>query len=653
MLLDLLDHVADLSRGAPILLLCTARPELLDDRPAWSGGKLNATTVLLEPLNAADSEMLLDRLGNDLAPEARARVVAASEGNPLFLEEMVALARERGTVEVPATIQALLAARIERLATEERELLERGAVEGEVFHYKAVGALADEPIAAQLDSALASLVRKELIRPHPPTFEGDLAFRFRHMLIRDAAYDSLPKATRALLHERFASWLEQNARHLAQLDEIAGSHLQQTVRYQHEVGRTVDPALARRAAEHLHTAGRRASERNDPAAARKLLESAYALASEDSAIRARVAVDLAEELIETGELTRADELLSLVERDPGASMLAALIRLQWLMSAQPQHAIQTIESTLPGILERLSQAGDERGLAKAHLVAFEMDWLPGRGTSAAEHALLAAQHARNAGDEGLRSQALAWYVTSLAWGPQDIQTIDEKLDAIDREAPGPYLAGRIIGTRGLLERHRGCLQEARQLVQNAIDIQLALGLRVNAAQGQTALAELELSDQNAAAALNLLLKGDAILAEMGEQAYRSTTQANLARVYERLGDLDAAYTAIARSDQLGSADDLLNHPITHAVRGRLALAKGDNRTAERWARSAVEQACRTEWPMVQGDARLELARILAALHRPAEATSEAHIALELYEAKGDRPGAAEARALLDNLAGDA
>ena len=116
MLLDLLDHVVDLSRGAPILLLCTARPELLDDRPAWGGGKLNATTVLLEPLGATDSEALLDQLGDGLDPEARARVIAASEGNPLFLEEMVALARERGTVAVPPTIQALLAARLERLA---------------------------------------------------------------------------------------------------------------------------------------------------------------------------------------------------------------------------------------------------------------------------------------------------------------------------------------------------------------------------------------------------------------------------------------------------------------------------------------------------------------------------------------------------------
>ena len=144
MLFDLLDHVVDLSRGAPILLLCTARPELLEERPGWGGGKLNATTVLLEPLGAAESETLLDQLGDGLDAESASPGDRSERGNPLFLEEMAALARERGTVEVPPTIQALLAARLERLAVEERELLERGAVEGEVFHRLAVRALASE-----------------------------------------------------------------------------------------------------------------------------------------------------------------------------------------------------------------------------------------------------------------------------------------------------------------------------------------------------------------------------------------------------------------------------------------------------------------------------------------------------------------------------
>ncbi len=139
-------------------------------------GKLNAAAVLLQPLGAADAQALLDQLGDGLDPESRARVIAASEGNPLFLEEMVALARDRGTVAVPPTIQALLAARLERLGLEERELLERGAVEGEVFHRLAVRALADGPLAAELGARLTGLVRKELIRPHPPRSSATTRF---------------------------------------------------------------------------------------------------------------------------------------------------------------------------------------------------------------------------------------------------------------------------------------------------------------------------------------------------------------------------------------------------------------------------------------------------------------------------------------------
>ena len=274
MLLDLLDHVVDLSRGAPILVLCTARPELLEERPAWGGGKFNVQTVLLEPLGAQESLALLEQLGDGLDAAARDHIVAVSEGNPLFLEEMVALAQESGTVQVPPTIHALLAARLERLGSEERALLERGAVEGQVFHRLAVKALADGRLVAEVDARLAGLVRRELIRPHPAMLGGDEAYRFRHLLIRDAAYDTLPKADRAELHERFAGWLEQAAAGLPELDEIVGWHLEQTVRYRRELGQATDPALVRRAAERLYRGGRRAGERGDRQAAGSLLERA-------------------------------------------------------------------------------------------------------------------------------------------------------------------------------------------------------------------------------------------------------------------------------------------------------------------------------------------------------------------------------------------
>jgi len=199
--LDLIEHVSLLSTGAPILLLCLARSDLVERRAEWP------VALRLEPLPDSDVDELIPEL---LTGDVRERIVRASGGNPLFVTEMVAMAEAlEGELVVPPTLQALLAARLDQLESEERAVLERGAVEGEVFHRGTVQALTDgRPVTPRL----ASLVRKGLIRPDTAQIPAEDAFRFRHLLMRDAAYDSLPKATRAELHERFAAWLEQRHR---------------------------------------------------------------------------------------------------------------------------------------------------------------------------------------------------------------------------------------------------------------------------------------------------------------------------------------------------------------------------------------------------------------------------------------------------------
>jgi class 3 adenylate cyclase len=265
--IDLVEHIADLSRDAPIFLLCVARTELLDIRPGWGGGKLNATSLLLEPLGADECDELIQLLATDapLAAELRERITAASAGNPLFVEEMLAMVREGGRedVVVPPTIQALLQACIDSLDGDVRMVMERGAVEGEVFHRGTVAELSPAAVRDGVESHLATLVREELIRSTPPTFPEDEGFRFRHLLIRDAAYESLPKATRAELHERFADWLATHD--LVEGDEIVGYHLEQAHRYRAELDADDPalPALSARAAEHLAAAGRGAFDRGD------------------------------------------------------------------------------------------------------------------------------------------------------------------------------------------------------------------------------------------------------------------------------------------------------------------------------------------------------------------------------------------------------
>jgi class 3 adenylate cyclase len=647
MLLDLLDHVADLSRGAAILLLCTARPDLLDIRTGWGGGKLNATTVLLAPLSGEDSMVLLEELGDGLDREARARVIEASEGNPLFLEEMVALAGERGTVEVPPTIQALLTARLEGLPPEERELLERGAVEGEVFHRLAVRALAGERLAAELGLRLAGLVRKELIRPHPATFKNDEAFRFRHLLIRDAAYDTLPKATRADLHERFANWLEANAGDLVELDEIAGWHLEQAVRYLRELGRAVAPDVASRAAAHLYSAGRRAGDRSDVPAASNLLERALALSAPDDPLVAEISLALADQHVEAGEFARAEELVALAEQDPAVGPLAVLTRLNLMINTRASEALREIEARLESLLEEFTSAGNERGIAKAHVVGFLVHLMAAQSRRAAEEARLAALHAARAGDVGLQARALGWYATELAWGPESADTIERELDEIERGSHAAYVAAILDLSRGEVARLRGELDLAAGLSRQGVAKLEGLGVRPLAAAGALHVALGEFSAQRPAAAVEALLPADAVLAELGERSFRSTIQALLAWAYSLVPEPELALTACDASLELSAPEDVINYAIVPTVRARLARLEGNLKRAEELAREGVANGAKTDYVSVTTPAQLELACALAGLGRREEAETAAREAFAQYRSKGDQPGMAQALEFLE------
>jgi predicted ATPase len=218
-LLDLLENVADWTRDAPIMLLCTARPELLETRPMWGGGKVNATTLLLEPLNAEATRELVESLvlPTPLDPRLIDQILTTAEGNPLFAEEIVRMLADDGQapgtedLHIPTSVQAVIAARLDRLPPNERAVAERASVAGRVFERGAVLELVRDDERGGVPGALLALMRKELVQPSPADLTADEAFRFRHMLIRDTAYDALPKQERADLHERFAGWIERVA----------------------------------------------------------------------------------------------------------------------------------------------------------------------------------------------------------------------------------------------------------------------------------------------------------------------------------------------------------------------------------------------------------------------------------------------------------
>ena len=240
--LDLVESTGLLSAGAPLLLLCMARPELLERRPSWP------VPLRLEPLAPDEADALIGALAAGGSAPADRR----QGGREPALHHRDARARDRrrrGRGAADAAGAPGRAARPARAAG--AAVLERGAVEGELFHRGAVQALAPEE--PEVLPRLAALVRHELIRPERPQFPGEDGFRFRHLLIRDAAYDALPKAVRADLHRRFADWLE-NKKALVELDELVGYHLEQAARYEAELGRP-DDALALRAGDRLAGGG--------------------------------------------------------------------------------------------------------------------------------------------------------------------------------------------------------------------------------------------------------------------------------------------------------------------------------------------------------------------------------------------------------------
>ncbi|MGZ6345088.1 MAG: AAA family ATPase, partial [Candidatus Limnocylindrales bacterium] len=312
-LLELLEGLLDRVREVPLLILCQGRPELLETRPTWAGGKLNATSILLEPLTADECGTLTGELlaGGAVPADVIRRVGEASEGNPLFVEEFVAMLIDDGrlrregpawvtvgsldALEVPPTVSALLGARLDRLDEGERRVLEIASVQGRGFSRVALEALSAPADRAALPARLAALVRKELVRPEAGGAFGDETFRFRHILLRDAAYAHLPKEDRAGVHEEFATWLiEAAGDRLEEYEEIVGYHLEQAWGYRREV-RPSDPtlpALATQAAARLASAGRRAQGRGDLVGAVGLLARAAALEPLAPSQLARILVDL-------------------------------------------------------------------------------------------------------------------------------------------------------------------------------------------------------------------------------------------------------------------------------------------------------------------------------------------------------------------------
>ena len=638
--LDLVEQVTTLTRDVPLFLVCMGRPELLERRPGWGSALPNAATVLLKPLSDAQAGRLIDELAGDepLDPPLRDRIRGGAEGNPLFVEEMIALLRNApdGEVTVPATIQALLASRLDQLEPTERTALECAAVAGRAFHHDDLEALVPESVLRHLGAVLAALVRKDLIRADPE----EEAYRFRHELIRDAAYEALPKTARAELHERLADRLEADA--------VVGYHLEQAFRCRRDVmpGTPATKALAGRAAARLAAAGRRALARLDVGAARSLLERALALsADDDPAVALRL--DLAEALFLSGDPSATAVAAEAADRAGTAGDRSGRLRAQ-LMGARITALTPSAETSgdpSGALIELAAEArpefaaeGDDAALTEAWVATAWAELIRcryGQMLDAVEHAI---EHAQRAGHARWERELPVWKGSAMFYGPAPAEDV---LRWHEEEQPTHALAVR---QRGVLEAMQGRFDVARALVAQGDTAADELGQTVWLAVGGMARWDVESLAGDLDAAERAIRASCERLEELGDTGYRATTTAHLAETLYLRGRLDEAEVESQVAETLAAPDDRVSQALWRQVRAKLHARMGRHDDAERVAREAVALLSDTDMVDYHARAVADLGEVLRAVDRSEEAADQLAAAIALFEAKGNLVRAERARA---------
>jgi class 3 adenylate cyclase/tetratricopeptide (TPR) repeat protein len=577
-LLDLVEYLVGWTADASILLLGLGRPELAERRPSWQ------VTVSLGPLSAGEAEELADVLG--VASGERSRITAAAEGNPLFLEQLQALAEEGRTEAIPPSIHAILAARLDRLEPGERQVLERAAVIGREFTRSAVSALSgDEPVGP----TLLALVRRDLIEPDRSLAHDD-GFRFRHILIRDAAYLGLAKEARAEFHLACADWLGS----AGELDELVGFHLEQAFRYQQELG-PANAELATAAGEHLARAGRRAVRRGDSPAAISLLTRAAALLPDSHGERREILAILGSALMRTGDFSRAEGALTEALEaahaagDRGLEMRTLIERELFRSFTSAEESVEEIAAVADNAIPLLQELGDDLGLAKAWWLKSEVHMHACRWATRAENLERGLGYARAAGDRSEQSTLASQLAVALYCGPTPVHEAIERCEGLLAELPDDRsLRASVTGSIAGLRAMRAEFEEARRLQGAARALHEELGHRFRIATRSLIAAEIEALAGRPREATTILRWAFGELREMGASSAMSTVAAFLADALVAEGSIDEAIRYSDFSERHAAGLD-----IATQVMWRVARANATHDPA--LAREAVELAEPTDY----------------------------------------------------------
>lgn len=680
--LDLMEHVLDATTDAPILMLATSRPDLIEERPDWPG-RTTATRLVLKPLTPEAATSVVEHLlgGASLPASVMARIVTAADGNPLYVEQMLSMLIDSRVVQhndgdaglagmaglteeageeivVPPTIRALLEARLDKLAREERATVEPAAVIGVTFPQQAVESLAPASLQPSISNLLSTLRRKQFIDP-TESAQAEATFRFHHHLVRDTVYNGLLKRARANLHTAFVRWADKvyaESNRGLEIQEILGYHLEQAHRYLLELGPLDDAgkAIGVDAAQRLSAAGRRAFARGDMHAAANLLRRAIVLLAPDDSLRAALLPELAEALMELGEFAEARahlaDAVAVAERTgiqrvkSSARVVGMLVRLYSAESGNwSADAMQVANDVIP-LLDR-ENANSE--LARAWRLVQVVHGVAGRHEQASEAVTKVIAYARKAGDDRLVSRSAMALSSSALFGPMPAAEAIARCEALIQDSHNDRQVQSIImcalaqlramnsefdAARTLYRRGRAQLRDLGQGV-NAASTALDL-LRVEFLAGDLAFAERE-----ARADFEFLTR-------MGETYFLSTMAALLSKAVRDQGRDSEALELSTAAEKAAADDDVEAQALWRSIRAPILARGGDIAGAEDMARRAVALAQEAELPILRADAAYELATVLHLADRADEARSAILQALDLYVAKGDRVSSARAQAWL-------
>ncbi len=675
--LDLIEYVVDSATDAPIVIVCSSRPELREERPEWLADKDNASSITLQPLTDEESSTVVNNLLGTAALDeaARARIIEAAEGNPLFVEQMLSmliddgilqrgqgeqwiLVSDLGAFTIPPTISALLTARLDRLGPSERPVIERGAVIGQIFFRGAIEDLAPDPIKDRVGPSLTSLVRKEFIRPHDEAFAEQESYAFVHGLIKDAAYHGLLKRTRAELHERFVSWAERTApERVREYEEILGYHLEQAFLILAQLGPIDDHGrdVGIHGAGLLSSAGRRALARGDMAAAANLFHRAAHLLPEVDPSRPRLLVLAGEAFLEQGEFQMADTALIMATEgagllgDRGLRTTARLVWLELHYVAEGVGAEDELIAEVETAIRILESEKEHEGLARAWRLLWSIHMMGCRYGAGEQAAQRLIEHAEAAGDAVMQARALPWLAVCAEYGPAPvtvgIKTCEEILGRAGNDRKSQATTLRVLAH---LEAMRGNFERARELYGQVKANLEELGWKRIAALAALVSGNVEMLAGDPVAAERELRHSYEILHELGEKNYISTIAGDLAEALYQQERYDEAMGYSETCEELEAPDDIASQVRWRCVRGKVCARRGEFEQAESLISEALSLIRRSDDLNSQGDTLLDLAEVLRLAGKPGKAAKTIAEASELYERKGNLVSAQRAQKLLQD-----